>query len=333
MSDLYFVKKLRPVIAIILLLFVYEQKASAQFYFYDNDHYDTHLMFEVGGSIGVMNCLTDLGGNKGLGKPFLKDLNVGNTNLNGGIYINALYKYAVGLRLEGTFGKISAYDSILKPVQATSQGRYQRNLNFRSRINEVSLIAEFHILFLLSSFLYEDDLNVDDEPPRLSPYLAAGIGYFSFNPQGKVGNNWIDLQPLSLEGQGFSEYPLRPVYKLTGRTIPVGAGFKYELSDNLNLRAEVLYRILSTDYLDDVSIRYVNKKVFANYFTGTKLQNALNLSSNDRTNPGAPNTIYRKSEGGIRGDPTDRDAFFTMNLKLGVTFGREKRKRSGPQRF
>ena len=36
-----------------------------------------------------------------------------------------------------------------------------------------------------------------------------GVGYFSFNPQAKLGNRWIDLQPLSTEGQGFPEYPDR----------------------------------------------------------------------------------------------------------------------------
>jgi len=309
------------------------QKTSAQFYFFDKDHYDTHLLFEIGGSLGAMNCLTDLGGNKGLGKPFVKDLNVGNTNLSGSIFLSALYKYAVGLRLEGTFGKVSAFDSVLKSVRATAQGRYERNLNFSSKINEVSLVAEFHIRFILRSWLYEDDLNIDDEPPLLSPYLAAGIGFYSYNPQGKLGNNWIDLQPLSLEGEGFKEYPNRKPYKLTGWNYPIGVGLKYELSPTINLRGEFLYRVLSTDYLDDVSTRYINASVFSNYFTGAKLQNALNLSRNDRTNPGGPTGVYRKTEGGIRGDPTNNDAYFSFNFKIGMTFGREVIKRSGPQRF
>ena len=35
-----------------------------------------YLLFEIGGSIGLMNCLTDIGGNKGLGKKSIKDINV-----------------------------------------------------------------------------------------------------------------------------------------------------------------------------------------------------------------------------------------------------------------
>ncbi|MEJ7589071.1 MAG: hypothetical protein WKI04_16060 [Ferruginibacter sp.] len=320
-------KNMRLLVAIVILLTAFGQKSLAQFYYYDNNTYDSPLLFEIGGSVGIMNCLSDIGGKSGVGQPFIKDLNMGNSNLCGGIYLSALYKYAVGIRLEGTFGRISAHDSILKPVKDNAQGRYERNLNFRSKINEVTLIAEIHPLYI-----FVDWPAKDRNPPRLSPYIAAGIGFFSFNPQGRLKNNWVDLHPLSLEGQGFAEYPDRKPYKLTGLNIPFGLGVKYELSGMFNLRAEFLHRKISTDYLDDVSKRYINAGVFQNYFSGIKLQNALDLSRNDRVNPGGPTGIYRKTEGGIRGDPKDNDAYFTFNFKVGVTFGREKI-RKGPQRF
>ncbi|MFZ4057250.1 MAG: hypothetical protein ACOYKE_03895, partial [Ferruginibacter sp.] len=60
------------------------------------------------------------------------------------------------------------------------------------------------------------------------------------------------------------------------------------------------------------------------YLSGTQLQNALLLSSNDRVNPLGPTGPFRKTEGGIRGNPKDKDAFFTFNFKVGMTFGREK---------
>lgn len=321
-------KKKRLIVAIAILLTAFQQNVAAQFYFFDNNNYDTPLMFEVGGSVGIMNCLTDIGGNKGLGKRFIKDLNFGNNQLNGSIYLSAVYKYAVGIRLEGTFGQVKAYDSILKPVRETAQGRYERNLNFRSKITEVSLIAEFHPLFIFINWLTRDD-----EPPRLSPYLAAGIGVFSFKPQGRLRNNWIDLQPLSTEGEGFAEYPNRKPYKLTQLNIPIGVGIKYEVSPFLNLRAEFLHRILSTDYLDDVSTKYINPALFQKYFSGVKLQNALDLKSNDRNNPGGPTGNYRKTEGGNRGVPKNKDAYFSFNFKLGITFGREAIRRPGPMRF
>ena len=320
-------KKIRLIVAIAVFLAAFVQKSSAQFYFYDNSHFDTPLTFEFGASVGVMNCLTDVGGKGGLGKTFVKDLNVGNNQLNGSLYLSALYKYAIGLRLEGTFGNIKAYDSILKNVKAISQGRYERGLQFRSKITEVSMVAEFHIRYILRSFLFEDDLNIDDQPPLFSPYLAAGIGYFSFNPQAKLNDNWIDLQPLSTEGQGFAEYPNRKPYKLSQVNFQLGVGIKYELSPKINLRAEFIHRILQTDYLDDLSTRYVDPKLFGKYFSGTQLSNALAL--NDRRSRTDPEYPISPNGGQIRGNPKNNDSYFTFNFKMGLTLGRESRQHFG----
>ncbi len=317
------------VLAVPVMLIAFQQKASAQFYFYNRDYYDTPLMFEVGGSLGVMNCLTDVGGKRGNGRPFLKDLTIGNNQLNGSIYLSALYKYVIGLRLEGTVGRVKAYDSI--SLKSVSEGRYERNLTFRSKINEVSLVAEFHVLFIFKNYLFEDDLQTDDEPPRLSPYIAGGVGYFSFSPQAKLNNNWIDLQPLSTEGQGFAEYPARKVYKLSQINFPVGAGLKYELSPMINVRMELLHRILRTDYLDDLSTRYINPNLFPKYFSGNQLSNALAL--NDRRSKTNPEYPINPNGGQLRGNPKNKDSYFTFNLKVGMSFGREKIRRSGPQRF
>ena len=312
-------KKVTLLVAIATLLTGFLQKASAQYYFYDGYSYDTPLMFELGGSYGAMNCLTDLGGKKGLGKKGTKDLNMGNTKTNGSVYLSATWRDAIGVRLEATFGKVEAYDSILKSVAATTNGRYQRNLNFRSKITEVSLVAEFHPLFIFINWP-----STDVEPPRISPYLAAGIGYMSFNPQAKNRDGeFVDLQPLSTEGQGFSQYPDRTPYKLSTWSFPIGLGVRYELSPTFNLRLEFLHRILTTDYLDDVSKKYIDPQYFAaNGFTGYQLRDALDLSYNDRVNDNP--VKFRKTEGGIRGDPTDTDAFFTFNIKLGISIGREK---------
>ena len=304
---------LRALKLLVFLCFIISQKTSAQYYFYDDNHYDKPVMFEIGASVGGMNCLTDLGGGKGIGKKFIKDINIKNTQLTGGLYFAATYNNAVTLRFEAAFGQVKSYDSILKKNIATSSGRYERNLSFRSPVSEVSMIAEFHPLFIFGKF---DD---EHDPPRMSPYVLAGIGYFTFNPQAKLGNVWVDLQPLHLEGQGFSEYPDRPNYSLKQINFPVGGGFKYELSPMLNFRAEVVYRILNTDYLDDVSIpEYVDPSVFANHLTGSKLTNALLLYDRryelDPTNNGP-------SE---RGHNDHKDSYFSVNLKLGLNFGRER---------
>jgi hypothetical protein len=310
---------MRRVVFLISTLFLFllsVQNVTAQYYFYDNNSYYAPVMYEIGASAGVMNCLTDIGGTQGLGKKFVKDLNIGNTQLNGSIYFSATYKEAVALRIEGTYGQVKAYDSILKDVQSTTP-RYNRNLSFSSKITEYSVVAEFYPIFIFVNWASREDY-----PPSFSPYLLAGVGFFSFNPQTILNGRTVDLQPLSTEGQGFAEYPTRKPYKLQQTNFPVGVGVKYELSSVLNLRAEFLYRILSTDYLDDLSTRYIDPKVYGNYFTGTQLTDALAL--NDRRNKNNPEYPINPNGGQIRGNPQNNDAYFSFNIKLGFTFGREK---------
>jgi hypothetical protein len=307
-------KKIAIIFSIFLMLTLFVEKATAQYYFYNNTYYDNPITFEIGGSIGAINCLTDLGGNKGVGKKFVKDLNLGKTNIAGSISLTAMYEYMLALRLEATFGTITADDKVLAKVAPTTYGRYERNLNFKSRITDFMLALEIHPLYIIGR-------NVEDkEPPLVSPYLLAGVGFFSFKPQTKLGNKWVDLQPLSTEGQGFAEYPDRKRYNLNQLNIPLGIGAKYDIGSSLSLRAEFVYRKLNTDYLDDVSTEYIDPTLYANYFTGAKLTNALLLNDRQRELNPAHTTVV----GGERGKPKNNDAYFTFNIKLGYTFGREK---------
>ncbi len=306
-------KRIIYLFSLSLLLSTYANNASAQYYFYNDDYYDNPILFEVGASVGLMNSLTDVGGNKGIGKRFVKDLNMGQSHLCGGIFVSAVYKNAVALRLEGTFGKISGNDNVLEKVDPAdiAKTRYNRNVNFKSKITEFSLIAELHPLFIFVN--YEER---ESDPPRLSPYLLGGVSYFSFNPQAEYKGKWIDLQPLSTEGQGFAEYPDKKVYKLQQMNFPLGLGIKYELSDLVNIRGEYIYRVTQTDYLDDVSTTYVDPTVYSNYFTGTKLANAIALSDRQINKV----TVA----GGKRGSPKQKDAYFSFNLKISLLLGRQK---------
>lgn len=285
---------------------------KAQYYYYNDKYYETPVVLELGGSLGIMNAFTDLGGKKGIGKSFIKDLNLKNTKPSFSLYAMIMIKSMFGVRLEGTFGSIQAYDSILKPVAASTFGRYERNLSFKSRITDLQLALEVHPLF----FRY-----YDEDPPRISPYALVGIGYFSFDPQANLNGRWYALQPLRTEGQGFAEYPGRKPYKLSQVNFPVGLGVKYEVNSFLNARLELVHRILMTDYLDDVSKDYINGDLFASYLPSNLAAVAVQLF--DRQGERIPG--HMTEVGAQRGDPKDNDAFFSVQLKIGVTLARTRR--------
>jgi hypothetical protein len=301
-------KKQSFALAMVCLFISQGFRAGAQYYYYNKSYYATNVNLELGGSVGIMNALTDIGGKKGTGKAFLKDLNLKTTRPSVGFYILATYKEAIGARLEMTFGSIHAYDSILKPVANTTFGRYERGLSFRSNITEIQLAAEIHPLF----FRWYDE----DKAPFLSPYLVAGIGYFTFNPESRMDGRWYPLQPLRTEGQGFKEFLGREPYKLSQISIPAGIGVRYEMSSMLNLRLEIVHRFLMTDYLDDVSeADYVDPSLFYVYLSPTQALLAEKFSNRS----GLP---YNKAQ---RGDPSDNDSFFTVLLKAGISIHAARR--------
>lgn len=301
------------IFALLLLMFSFTS-AKAQYYFYDGSYYEHNLMVEVGGVIGGMNAFTDIGGRKGVGKKFVKDFNIQNTHITGGAFIGFNYKNAISLRLEAAFGKVSAYDSILKKVGHTTNGRYERNLEFQSKITEVSALLELHPFEMFGNY------DSDRYPPEVSPYIVGGIGYFHFNPQATLNGGLVDLHPLRTEGQGFDEYPRAKEYKLNQINFPIGFGARYDLSPVINLRLEMLYRILQTDYLDDVSGKYIEPSYFAKYLSGYQLNQALLL--HDRHIPGAEYSTAHPD--GVRGNPKSNDGYITFTVKVGITIGRER---------
>ncbi len=294
-------------------LLLLAESPKAQYYYYNDRYFESAVSIELGGSAGIMNSFTDLGGKKGIGKGFIKDLNWKNTTSSYSIYVLAMYHYAVGLRLEVTFGSVQGADSILKPVAATTYGRYDRNLSFKSRITDMQLAFEIHPLLFRN---YDED-----EFPKFSPFVVGGIGLFSFDPQARLKGQWYSLQPLRTEGQGFKEYPGRQPYKLRQFNFPIGIGVRYEVNSFLYARLELVHRILMTDYLDDVSTRYINAGLFPAYLPA----NLVSIAQQLYDRQAELNSAHIPREWAERGDPTDKDAFFSIQLKIGMVLGRQRR--------
>ncbi|MEQ1678034.1 MAG: hypothetical protein ABL876_15100, partial [Chitinophagaceae bacterium] len=70
---------------------VFSQPLKAQYYYYNDKYYENAVVFEIGGSFGVMNSLTDLGGKKGIGKNFIKDLRWKTAKPSFGVFVAANY--------------------------------------------------------------------------------------------------------------------------------------------------------------------------------------------------------------------------------------------------
>jgi len=300
--------KFNTLLAVVLFFVCFDAAAQQNF-----DYFDQPTVYEVGISAGPMNSLTDLGGRRGNGARGLKDLRFKDMTFGGGLYAKVLYKNIFGVRFEINRGRVKGSDDELESVKSTAIDRFDRNLSFRSNITEVNLLGEFYPLTLFGK---GGPVYVNH---ALSPYLVAGVGLFHFNPQAQLNGQWIDLQPLHTEGEGFAEYPDRKVYKKTQLDIPLGLGARFQVSDHINLGLEFLFRKLFTDYLDDVSTTYIEPSLFSKYLTGTDLANALALNNRALPDPDHPDRpgVY---PGDRRGNSSRNDHFFSLNLKIGYVF-------------
>jgi hypothetical protein len=302
-------KKRTAAVSALVFLITYYSSQAQYYYYYDNKYYEKAMVVETGISAGIMNALTDLGGKKGTRKNFIHDLNWKNSKPCLSLYVAGIYKYVLGIKMETSFGSVQGTDSILKPVAASTFGRYERNLHFKSRIWDLQLSFEIHPLFFHQYREYES--------PLFSPYLTAGFGYFSFEPTAKLNGRWYSLQPLHTEGQGSALYPDRLPYKRSQFNIPVGLGIRYEISSWFLARLEIMHRILFTDYLDDVSKDYVSPELFA-MLPPQRAAIARQLA--DRQSELNPNHLTQP--GAQRGDPSHNDAWFSIQLKLGINLRR-----------
>jgi hypothetical protein len=225
--------------------------------------------------------------------------------------------------------------------------RYRRNLSFRNRIKELSIVATFDLLDNQATYISR---------VPWTPYAFLGAAVFHHNPQAIApekdlsGNplpeagQWVDLRPLGTEGQHSDlletdvNHGIKP-YKLIQLAIPFGIGARFRLNEVMDFSAELGFRYLFTDYVDDVSKNYVDVGVF-----DSELARALSYrSSEGEITPPAllTPTVARNGQtynllsgygqehrDNYRGNPKDRDIYMVTTFKLtyilGKTFHRAK---------
>jgi len=274
------------------------------------------VKWEVGLNFGPSFFLGDLGGNSGKGTNDVKDINFEFTKFMKGAFVTMYPKNWIGLRLAANYTYLEGSDDVITTTGIHELWRKQRNLDFKTSVLEGYVAIE-----LFPTMLFNRQSEYE---PRLRPYGFAGIGVFHFNPKGSItdasGNkSWYLLQPLRLEGQGMPEYPYSKPYKLTQINIPFGGGLKYFVSDRINVSAELLYRKTFTDYIDDVSQKYIDPVNYTKYLSAQEANLAYKLSDK------AIGIIYpgmtRYPAGTQRGDTKDGDSYFSIVMKVGIRLG------------
>jgi len=219
-------------LALVLALSLVASDASAQ-QFSKRKQYNS-----VGVTLTAMNYFGDI-----TPKPGIPSLRFGATRWNFGGTFTHRFTPRISARAGLTYGQITGDDSKAAD-QNDPEGkyRYNRNMNFRNNIAELSVVGIFDLIPNRNNYI---------KRPDLVPYLLAGVAGYAGNPKGKyTDGNFVELQPLKTEGVAYNR---------GGIAIPFGAGARYKLNKNFDLGFEIIFRKTFSDYLDDVSTVYVDR--------------------------------------------------------------------------
>lgn len=223
------------------------------------------------------------------GAGYLGDLNQNNplkiSGINGNLFLKRNFSEYLGLRLNYTFGQISGNDAESNNAQFRD-----RNLAFKTDLNELSAIADFNFF----------GLGLGQNDRRFTPYIFVGAGLLMFNPGLKKDGTRYKLSEFKTEGQETS-YPTKVL------TIPYGFGLRLQNPGGFGIFSEIGYRTASTDYLDDVSGSYSETPAIVKIGDGF-----LNLSDPSIKKVGVPGTQ--------RGDFRKRDTYLFVSVGISITF-------------
>lgn len=272
--------------------------------------YPNHIEFGMGAS----NFLGDLGGKDNVGSNDFRDLEVTEFNMAAFIGIRHAFHKNIYGRLNFNYGRVSGDDKLtLEPF------RNNRNLNFRSEIFELDMMAE---LWLRIGGKKGHQYKISRKDAEGSPWrvrgsyftVFGGIGLFHFNPKTNLNGTWVNLSNLSTEGQGLPNGP-KP-YNLWQFNIPIGFSYMVRLHKQWSFGFEATYRYTFTDYIDDVSTEYYNPEDIQLYQGENNGAVAAYLSnpSLGAANGGMPD--YVTSPGQQRGDKKDNDGYFYAMVKV-----------------
>ena len=223
-----------------------------------------------------------------------------------GIFFRKQFGNYVGLRISAHYAQVGFSDTYSKNDYQKS-----RNLSFNSNIWELALQGDFNFFKFIPN----------DPDYLFTPYITLGVGVFTYDPYAYIDGNKFFLRSLGTEGQ-LSGYKGRKPYSSMAMCIPLGVGFKYNLSERINFSFEITHRFTTTDYLDDVSTTYAGSGIggdINNFPDGPNGPTIAKLLQDRSYEIDPLNPIGR--EGRQRGWSKQKDQYIIAEVGLALNIG------------
>ena len=257
---------MRRILVFFAVFIIYTQHSEGQSFF--NNQHNRRFMATAGA--GISTYLGDL---NAPGDFFDPGLTIG----GGGVF---MVNPQMGFRGEFIYYRIAGTDQ----EHLTT---IDRNLSFKGNNLEISTVAVYNLLPQGSRFYQRQPVT---------PYVFAGTGITIFRPTAEYNGKTYGLRQFKTEGKAYSPVAI---------ILPLGGGAKIRVNSEFNVLVEAGYRKTFTDYLDDVSNRYVDLSTF----DGDPIAIALQ----DR----APEAGYEpRNAGSRRGNPEKKDSYLIYSIKM-----------------
>lgn len=240
--------------------------------------------WEVGGWVGSSFYQGDLAPDFSMKRPGLAFGAMGRFNFDNRLSLRAGISYL----------HVSGYDS-----DSENPFQRERNLSFFSPIFEGHLVSEFNFLPLSHS---------RKNKQWFSPFLLLGVGVMKMDPQTEYNGRTYALQPLGTEGQAKNGG-----YPLVNPNILYGGGFKFDIKENWSINIDITVRYLFTDFLDDVSGKYVDVEDLRDN------RGELTALLSDRSLEGGSAQPLGRA-GFQRGDSGTKDNYLSIGIGLTYNF-------------
>ncbi len=168
--------------------------------------------------------------------------------------IKKRFKNSLGVALGATHGEMHLYTGINDPY------------NFKSQITQGDLSVVYHL----------DDGNIINRGANISPYISAGVGYFTFDPKadlydanGMLYHFWSDGTIRDMEETEANELTASLLerdrkyesdivdsvsYDESGIAIPIEAGVTLKLGNLVYATLFYRYNFTNVDHLEGYSI-------------------------------------------------------------------------------
>lgn len=272
-----------------------------------------------GVSVGMNFGLSDLWGDVGTQTPidhYANERYWHKPHFMGGVFMRFVKHPSFAIRTNINFGTLYANDDwnlnkakSAKSVEDDAFQRYLRNQDARANVWEGSLTVEILPLRFNS--------ESKGANRNMQPYIALGIGGFHFRPQTSIidgvtgAKKWVYTKELRLEGEGVPNSGAVAT-SLWQMCVPLGLGLRWDVGKDMNIGIEYLYRMTSTDRLDNVSSAYLTPAYYDRYLSAEDA--AIAKQVYDKSWAVEPSAV--NAAGAPRGNKDVLDGYSTISIQV-----------------